>query len=170
MFSQACHLSIPAILALIAFSSTSQNSNSRELETTTQGYQISLLMGPNDSTELFLTVANFWQANSQNLAFPKIITPAPGPIQTSSGLRLVANEFPPNWTLPDLLIISGYGEWKLTPAIQALVRRMINENKEIWVVGEQLPTQLIDLDLHRGFSIPLVKPARLATELEQLKR
>lgn len=166
MFLQACHHPISAILALIVFSSTSQNSITRELETVEVGPQITLLMGPNDSTLLFLTVANFWQTHSPNSAFPTIITPLPGPIQTSSGLRLVANEFPPNWTLPDLLIISGYGEWALTLPIQALVRRMINEKKEIWVVGNQLPPQLIDLDLHQGFSIPLVTldqlPRRLA--------
>ncbi|MBO1320036.1 hypothetical protein [Acanthopleuribacter pedis] len=167
MFFQACHLPISAILALIAFSSTSQNSITRAPETAEEPPQITVLMGPRDSTALFLTVANFWQSNSPNLAFPKIITPLPGPIETSSGLRLVANEFPPNWTLPDLLIISGYGNWELTPAIQALVRRMINEEKEILVVGDQLPPQLRDLDLHQGFSIPLIKHEQLTTYLQR---
>ncbi|CAM2067888.1 hypothetical protein SCOR_21085 [Sulfidibacter corallicola] len=126
-----------------------------------------MLLAPDDSEELFYQIMRYWSRHGDPNSFPTLITPQPGPIRMRSGLRLLASEFPPNWSLPDILVISTLGDWALDLKVEALIRRCLARNRAVLVVGERFPEDFQNMSLEPGHRLALVDPGELFSELKK---
>ena len=124
--------------------------------------RISLVLGQRDSALLLTALLDYYRASPKG---PLLITAEPGPLVCSNGLRLLANEIPPNLSQPDILILSNLGELDVSDPLLAFTRACLFRNIPIWVIGEDLPRSLKELLLEPGMKIELFGLSELRNRL-----
>lgn len=125
---------------------------------------LALLLSDQDDGRLLQALFQIAEQDTQE-AFPLIYAMEPGPLEPKYGPRLLANHIVPKAPVPELLLISTLGRLEPNNFLLAFVRRCLSEGGNVWLVGDNPPDALLDLDLAPGVVIQFVPPSALAQKL-----
>jgi len=130
-------------------------------------YALGVLISQRDSTRLLIALGEIWQKEEgARRKFPRLIAQNPGPLVMDSGLKLLANAVLPSATVPDVLLISTYGELTYNQQLLAFVRRCLIAGSRVIVVGDQFPEAMLAWQIPDGTQLQRCDLAELSTQLK----
>lgn len=158
---------LPAWALILCLFITQIGTAKEELDHQTHAKALAVVLSSGDPEWVFGEIFHDWE--QQKGPFPIIVATEPGPLEMAEGLRLLANQIVPRVKLPRLLVVVNFGNLKANDALLAVVRRCLNEQVPVWVVGT-FPEPFLDLGLSPDQKIIRLDPPELGPRLEQLRQ
>lgn len=126
--------------------------------------QTTLILAQDDTIAILQQIFDFLRL-VPTAEFPTLAAHEPGPLELQEGLRLLPNEVSPRFGVPQLLLLSQAAAAQADVSLLALIRRVLLQGGQVWVVGNRLPDTLVDLPLEPGQEIQRIDVATLAAAL-----